>query len=142
MKPTKTFQFFGLAALGVAAMMALPPLPVLAADAEPGNWKMGRVYYRFVCTSCHKAEAGKVISPNEMTKAEWRAYLDADLHDKSGRTNASVQYYTSQAYREMVKDSNKAAAKFLAVPDDEMAQNIRAWTIYGAKDSDTASSCQ
>lgn len=77
-----------------------------------------------------------------MTKAEWRAYLDADAHDKSGRTEPSVSYYTSQAYRESIKDTNKAAAKFIDVPDGDMADNIRAWTIYGAKDSDTASSCQ
>lgn len=132
----------GLGAVGIALMMAFSPIHTFAADAEPGNWKVGRVYYRFVCTSCHKDIAGKVISPNELTKAEWRAYLDADKHDKSGRTNVSVKFYTSQAYRESVKDTNKAALKFLSMPDAELAQNIRAWAVYGAKDSDTASSCQ
>jgi len=132
----------GLGVLGVALMMAFAPIEAPAADAEPGNWKVGRVYYRFVCTSCHKATAGKVISPNELTKAEWRAYLDVDKHDASGRTEATVSHYASQAYRDSIKDANKAAAKFLAMPDVEMAQNIRAWAIYGAKDSDTASSCQ
>lgn len=131
-----------LMALAGWAVVAFAPAPVSSADVETGDWKMGRVYYRFVCTACHKDVAGIVISPNEMTKAEWRAYLDADAHDKSGRTEPSVSYYTSQAYRESIKDTNKAAAKFIDVPDGDMADNIRAWTIYGAKDSDTASSCQ
>ena len=132
----------GLGALSMALLMALTPTEVPAADTEVGNWKVGRVYYRFVCTSCHKDMAGKVISPNELTKAEWRAYLDADKHDATGKAEGSISYYTSGEYRASIADTNKAAAKFLNMPDDQMAQHIRAWTIYGAKDSDTASSCQ
>ena len=124
------------------AMIVFAPEQAYSADAENGEWKVGRVYYRFVCTTCHKDVAGRVISPNEMTKAEWRAYLSADQHDKSGRTEPSLSYYTSQAYRGEIKDTNKAAEKFIDVPDADMAANIRVWAVYGAKDSDTASSCQ
>ena len=124
------------------AMVAYAPVQAYSADAENGDWKVGRVYYRFVCTACHKDVAGYVISPNEMTKAEWWAYLSADQHDKSGRTEPTLNYYTSQAYRGAIKDTNKAAEKFIDMPDADMAANIRAWAIYGAKDSDTASSCQ
>ena len=131
-----------LVACVLGALVAFAPDQAYSAEVESGDWKVGRVYYRFVCTSCHQDVAGHVISPNEMTKAEWRAYLDADAHDKSGRTEPAVSYYSSQAYRMSIKDTNKAAAKFIDVPDSGMAANIRAWAIYGAKDSDTASSCQ
>lgn len=131
-----------LSALGIALFMTFAPTGVLVGEDGQGDWKVGRVYYRFVCTVCHKEIADKVISPNEFTKAEWRAYLDADKHDKSARSEPMISYYTDQAYRETIKATNKAAEKFLHVPDDDMAANIRAWTIYGAKDSDTAFSCQ
>lgn len=131
-----------LSALGIALIMTFAPTEVVAGEAGLGDWKVGRVYYRFVCTACHKEMAGKAISPNEFTKAEWRAYLDADQHDKSARSEPTISYYTGQVYRESIKATNKAAEKFLHVPDVDMAANVRAWTIYGAKDSDTASSCQ
>lgn len=112
------------------------------AEAADKTWRLGRVYYRMVCTDCHEAMAGVKISPNSMTKAEWTAYLDADAHDKSGKSNAKVSYFTSTEFREGAKDTNKAAKKLLGTPESELQEAVRAWVIYGAKDSDHPSSCQ
>lgn len=106
--------------------------------AEDGDWKVGRIYYRMVCTACHKDHAGGAIPPSSMTKAEWKAYIAADKHAKG---KDSVKYYVSQEYRNSIKDDNKAAAKFLKVPDDEMLANVQAFVIHGAKDSDTPARC-
>lgn len=95
-----------------------------------------------VCTVCHMTQAGKAFPPSGMTMAEWGAYMDADKHDKTGKSNASVKYYTSQEYRKSVADSNKAAAKFVDVPDDQLFADVRAFVISGAKDSDTPASCE
>ncbi len=110
----------------------------LAAQAADGNWKRGRIYYRMVCTACHTDQPGGSISPASMTIAEWNAYLDADKH-AGGKD--SVSYYVSRAYRESVKDSNKAAAKFLEMPDDALMADVRAFVIHGAKDSDNPARC-
>jgi hypothetical protein len=122
------------ATLGIAA--------VTSAQAYDGDWKRGRVYYRQVCTSCHQTMAGKAISPNEKTKAEWTVYLGADKHDATKKSNPSTKYYVSRAYRDSIKASNKAAEKFLDVPDTELQADIKAFVIYGAKDSDNPSRCQ
>lgn len=122
------------ATLGVGA--------VTSAQAYDGDWKRGRVYFRQVCTSCHQTMVGKAISPNEKTKAEWAAYLAADKHGTSGKSNASVKYYAGRAYRDSIKATNKAAEKFLDVPDAELNADIKAFVIYGAKDSDNPSRCQ
>jgi cytochrome c5 len=122
-------------ALTLALCLAGGAVSVQAAD---GNWKVGRIYYRMVCTACHKDHAGGAISPATMTKAEWKAYIAADKHAKGKDT---VKYYVSQEYRNSIKDSNKAAAKFLKVPDDEMLANVEAFVIHGAKDSDTPARC-
>jgi cytochrome c5 len=106
--------------------------------AEDGNWKVGRIYYRMVCTACHTDNAGGAISPSTMTKAEWKAYIAADKHAKG---KDSVKYYVSQEYRNSIKDTNKAAAKFAKMPDDEMLANVQAFVIHGAKDSDTPARC-
>lgn len=112
-------------------------------SAYDGDWKRGRVYYRQVCTACHQSMAGKSISPSEKTKAEWTAYLAADKHDvKSKKSNPSVKYYVSRAYRDSIKASNKAAEKFLDVPEAELNADIKAFVLYGAKDSDNPSRCQ
>ncbi|MDH3947395.1 MAG: c-type cytochrome [Gammaproteobacteria bacterium] len=110
-------------------------IPVQAAD---GNWKKGRIYYRMVCTACHKDHAGGSISPATMTKAEWKAYIAADQHAKGKDT---LSYYVSQEYRNSIKDTNKAAAKFAKVPNDEMMADVQAFVIHGAKDSDTPARC-
>lgn len=110
--------------------------------AEEGNWKVGRIYYRMVCTKCHVADGGESISPAARTKKEWRAFFEADTHAGGGKAEATVSHYTSQAYRESIKDSNRAAKKLLSVPDDQMFANVLAFAVHGAKDSDTPARCQ
>ncbi len=112
-----------------------------AADYAP-DWKRGRIYYRMVCTACHKAETGQSISPMSKTIAEWGEYVDTDQHDASARANPSLKYYVSREYRDSVKNENKAAAKFIDVPADELLADLRAWVVHGAKDSDTPARCQ
>lgn len=113
----------------------IAPAASLAGD---GNWKMGRIYYRMVCTDCHKEQAGKSISPATMTKAEWQAYIEADSHN-SGQDKLS--YYVSKEYRESIKDTNRAAAKFLKLPDEKLMADVNAFVIHGAKDSDSPARC-
>ena len=107
-------------------------------QAEDGNWKRGRIYYRMVCTACHTEHTGGSISPATMTQAEWKAYIAADKHAKGKNT---VKYYVSQEYRNSIKASNKAAAKFAKLPNDEMLADVQAFVIHGAKDSDTPARC-
>lgn len=121
-------------ALSVLGMLSAS----LAVQAADGNWKKGRIYYRMVCTVCHTEQAGGAISPSTMTKAEWRAYLDADSHAKG---KDKVSYYISQAYRKSIADENRAAAKFVKVPNEMLAADVRAFVIHGAKDSDTPARC-
>ena len=90
-------------ALIPVTFLFVAPVETLIAGEE-GNWKRGRIYYRMVCTSCHKEMAGKSISPVSKTIAEWKKYVELDKHDSSGKSNASLKYYTSQAYRESIKD--------------------------------------
>ena len=111
-----------------------------AADVE-ANKKRGQVYYRMVCTVCHMQTTGESIPPASRTMAEWRSYFDADTHDATGQSNASVRYYTSQAYRETIKDQNKAARKFLTLSDEQIFADVREFAVNGAKDSDTPATC-
>lgn len=123
----------------LAALLAVG----FAADgmaADP-NKKRGRVYFKMVCTVCHIQMAGKAIPPNTRTMAEWTAYMDADKHDASGKSKPTVSYYTSEEYRESIKDSNKAAKKFLKLPADQIYSDAKAFLVGGAKDSDTPASC-
>ena len=129
MKLYKPFAFTLMVCLLGAA------IPVQAAE---GNWKKGRIYYRMVCTACHKDHAGGSISPATMTKAEWKAYIEADKHAKGKDT---VSYYVSQEYRNSIKDTNKAAAKFIKVSNEDMLADVQAFVIHGAKDSDTPARC-
>ena len=123
----------------VTATLGMVPFYV---QADDGDWKRGRVYYRQVCTSCHLSMANKTISPAEKTKADWTAYLAADKHDAKGKSNTSVKYYISREYRKSIASSNKAAEKFIDVPDAELQADIKAFALYGAKDSDNPSRCQ
>jgi len=111
-----------------------------AALAADGNWKLGRIYYRMVCTVCHKSAegGGKAINPSSMTIAEWEAYFAADKHAKG---KDSLKYYVSREYREKIKDSNKAARKLLNVPDDKLLADVLAFVRHGAKDSPTPARC-
>ena len=140
------------------AMMRLHPLITFAgfmilivmigatafADSENGNWRRGRIYYRLVCTSCHVEASGKPISPSEFTIAEWKAYLDQDLHHPFGTDVVvpSVRYYLSRRYRESVKKTNRAAEKFLELPEDVLFNDLRSFVIHGAKDSETPMRCK
>ena len=82
------------------------------------------------------------ISPMSRTIAEWKSYVAADKHDATGKSNQSLKYYVSSAYRESAKDSNRAAEKFLDQPEQKLLADIRAWVVRGAKDSDTPARCQ
>ncbi len=131
----KTPHTLASSCLLVAALIA----PSLA-PADDGNWKKGRIYYRMVCTACH-VEMGTSIPPASRRMNEWRSYFDAGQHDASGRSNPQLSYYTSRAYREAVQDSNRAAKKFLDADDATMFEDVRAFVIHGAADSDTPASC-
>lgn len=120
-----------------ACMLGMFIIPLMA-DAADGNWKKGRLYYKKVCTSCHVDAVGSPISPSTMTIEEWSAYLDSDIHAKG--TN-KVSYHVSKDYRESIKATNKAAAKFIKVPDEALMADVRAFCIHGAKDSDNPAGC-
>lgn len=123
----------------VAAALAL----VIASKTlavEP-NKRRGQVYFKMVCTVCHVQEADRTIPPNARSMAEWTAYMDTDKHDASDKSDPTVSYYTSTAYRESVKDSNKAARKFLRLPADQVYADVKAFVVGGARDSDTPASC-
>lgn len=65
----------GLVALALGAPMI--------AGAYEGNWKRGDVYYRMVCSDCHKSQPCGPIAPNSRTRAEWAEYLElANGHAK------------------------------------------------------------
>ena len=123
-----------LSALAAISLLAAS-LPAQAYDAD---WKRGRVYYRSVCTSCHVASPVGSINPSSKTKAEWTAYLQADKHAKG---KDKVSGYYSKAYRTSIKAGNKAAEKFIDVPDQELADDLKAFLLKGAKDGDAPASC-
>ena len=110
------------------------------AHAEKGQWKKGRIYYRMVCTECHAAEAGRKISPADKTKAEWAEYFRVDQHYADD--SHPVSYYVSKAFRESIKDQNRAAKKMLKVPDSQLLEDVKAFVDHTAKDSDQPSTCQ
>jgi len=114
----------------------------LAVSAYEGDLKRGRLYFRQICTACHQTVLGKPIPPNERLKADWVGYIKADKHDKTGKSNPSVKYFTTKAYRETIKGSNKAAEKLLNANDAELYADVQAWLQYSAKDSDNPSGCQ
>lgn len=121
----------------IACILSTLLSPVMAQTGE-GNWKKGRIYYRMVCTACHKDMASGSISPATKTKAEWSAYLDADSHAKG---KDKVSYYVSKEYREKVKDTNRAAAKFIKDSESSLLADVKAFVIHGAKDSDSPARC-
>lgn len=123
--------------------ITLPLLTVAAlfastAYAYDADWKRGRIYYRSVCTACHTASPIGQINPSARTKAEWTAYLDADKHAKG---KESVKQFVSTAYRASIKSSNKAAAKFADVPDQDLFEDIKVFLLKGAKDGESPASC-
>ena len=124
--------------LALAAIAASLSLLAGTASAYDGDWKRARIYYRSVCTSCHVASPIGGINPSSKTKAEWTAYLQADKHAKGKDT---VNHYVSQGYRNSIKAANKAAEKFAEVPEKELAEDIKAFLLKGAKDGDAPASC-
>ena len=108
-------------------------------QAYEGDWKRGHVYYRMVCTACHVEKAGGAIGPNSRTRAEWTAYLSADKHAKG---TDSLKYFLSKAYREQIKESNRAAAKFISVPEQDLQDDLRAFVLRSAKDGDAPTGCR
>jgi len=113
-------------------------LVISAADGAEGNWKRGRVYYQYVCTACHKEKAGGAIAPNTRTIAEWTAYLKANKHAKG---TEPLEKYASKAYRTSIQATNKAAAKYIDVPEQQLFEDIKAFMLKGAKDGDSPASC-
>ena len=128
----------------IAVLIAvLIAMPSAAEAAKKGNWKKGRIYYRMVCTDCHVKEAGGKITPAEKTKAEWADYFDKNLHGPQDATaKYAASYFVSREYRESIKDTNRAAAKLLKVPDDQLLEDVKAFLIHSAKDSDQPSRCE
>jgi cytochrome c5 len=123
--------------LPVAALIALMGAS-FAAQAYDADWKRGRIYYRGVCTTCHIASPIGSINPSTKTKAEWTAYLQANKHAKGKDT---VSQYYSKAYRASIKSGNKAAEKFADAPDQELADDVKAFLLKGAKDGDAPATC-
>ena len=115
---------------------------ITSATAAAGNDKRGRVYFKMVCTVCHMTQAGKAMPPASKTMDEWRAYFAADKHDATGSSNGSVKYHISQEYRNSIQDKNKAAKKFVKMPDDVLYADVLAFVVKGAKDSDTPATCE
>jgi len=121
----------------MAASVGFVTLMPTLAQAE-ADWKRGRVYYRMVCTQCHAEKAGGAISPSVKTKAEWVAYFQADKHAKGKDT---VKYYFSSHFRDSIKATNKAAAKFAEVPEADLAADVKEFLQKGAKDGDAPARC-
>ena len=117
-----------------AALLAL----TASAVAYDADWKRGRVYYRSVCTSCHQSKPIGAVNPSTKTKAEWTSYLLLDKHAKGAD---KVSHYLSKAYRASIKSTNKAAEKYADVPDPELAEDLKAFLVKGAKDGDAPASC-
>ncbi|MFO1280410.1 MAG: hypothetical protein U1F04_12725 [Burkholderiaceae bacterium] len=123
--------------LPVAALIALMGAS-FAAQAYDADWKRGRIYYRSVCTACHTASPIGGINPSAKTKADWNAYLMLDKHAKGKET---VSKFYSKEYRASIKATNKTAEKFADVPDKELAEDVKAFLLKGAKDGDSPATC-
>lgn len=123
--------------------LALPLFAAIAfafvnvAQAYEPDWKVGRIYYRSICTACHTA-AKATIQPIDRTKAEWTAYLLADKHNKGKDT---VSQYFSKQYRDSIKATNKAAAKFAERPEQELTADVKAFILRSSKDGEAPASC-
>jgi cytochrome c5 len=121
-----------------AALAAALVTIALAAQAYEGDWKRGRIYYRSVCTSCHVTLPMGSIAPNTRLKLEWAAYLAANKHARGKET---VSQYASKSYRETIKANNKAAEKYIDVPEAELMADLKAFFAKGAKDGDAPATC-
>jgi len=77
--------------LGLAACLLGAPL---LARAYEGDWKRGNVYYRMVCTECHKIQAGGAIGP--ITARARNGRLPAGRQARQGKD--SLRYYVGKPY--------------------------------------------
>lgn len=127
-------KFTSLAAAALVGLMGA----TFSAQADDANWKVGRIYYRSVCTTCHLVTPLGGINPSSKTKAEWTAYLQANKHAKGKET---VNQYFSKAYRDSIKADNKAAEKFANTPEKELMEDVKAFLLKGAKDGDAPATC-
>lgn len=108
-----------------------------------GNWKNGRIYYKMVCSECHLEQAGGKISPAEKTKAEWLDYFDKNIHGpQDAPSKYTASYFVSTEYRESIKDKNRAAKKMLKIPEEKLLEDVKAFLVHTAKDSDQPSRCE
>ena len=128
----------------VIAILIIALLGILTvAEAAKANWKKGRIYYRMVCTSCHAEQERGKISPAAYTKAEWADYFEKNIHGPQDASPAHpVSYFVSSEYRESIKDTNRAAKKMLKVPEEQLLEDVKAFVVHGAKDSDQPSRCE
>ena len=122
--------------IGLATCLLGAPLIARAYEAD---WKRGHVYYRMVCTECHKGQPCGVIAPNTLTRAEWTAYLQADKHAKG---KDSLKTYLGKPFRASIAGTNKAAAKFADVPEEELSADLKAFVMRSAKDGDAPTGCR
>ena len=126
-----------------SVLLVLILLGIASTAEAKGNWKKGRIYYRMVCTECHAEKAGRKISPSERTKAEWADYFEKNIHGAEDEpTKFTASYYVSTEYRESIKDTNRAAKKMLKIPEDKLLEDVEAFLIHTAKDSDQPSRCE
>ena len=124
----------------IPVLLGISPL---ANAQEKGDWKKGRIYFSMVCSECHAEKAGGKISPAEKTKAEWLDYFEKNIHgsqDSSAKYTAS--YFFSTEYRESIKHTNRAAKKMLKVPEEQLLEDVKAYLVHTAKDSDQPTSCE
>ena len=134
----KHYKFF--ITLMVALTLGVSPM---VNAAKKGNWKKGRIYYKMVCSDCHAREAGGKISPSEKTKAEWTEYFEKNIHGPQDvPTKYTASYFVSKEYRESIKNTNRAAKKMLKVPEDQLLEDVKAFLLHTAKDSDQPTSCE
>lgn len=118
-------------------------LGISSAAVAEGNWKNGRIYYKMVCSECHLDQAGGKISPAEKTKAEWLDYFEKNIHGpQDAPSKYTASYFVSKEYRESIKDKNRAAKKLLKVPEDQLLEDVKAFLVHTAKDSDQPSRCE
>ena len=132
-----------LITLSSALTLALMSSFNVDAEDKP-NKKRGQVYFKMVCTVCHMKIAGLSIPPADYTMEQWAVYFDADNHDKTGKTgktNNKVSYYVSTEYRESIRDTNKAAKRFMKLSNEQLYADVRKFSVNGAKDSDTPATC-
>jgi mono/diheme cytochrome c family protein len=128
----------------VPLMFSLAGAIAPTTQAADGDFKMGRLYYRNVCTDCHKQQAGGAIAPSAYTKAEWAAYIEADKH---AAEKDSLKHYVSKEYRDSVEEANKTpyktvnSKKIAPKTSEELMVDIHTFVIQGAKDGDKPQRC-